>query len=83
MNTRVQRLVRMAFSAVEFVIAVPLAVVFIALGWVAIAAGRYADTSIVVAHIPFYVGEHVRYLYYKATLRRVGCRVIFKYGSFC
>jgi acetyltransferase-like isoleucine patch superfamily enzyme len=32
---------------------------------------------------PFYLGEHVRYFYYRATLKRVGTRVTFKYGSFC
>ena len=81
--TRLRRYLRMAFYALELVIAVPLAIPCILLGWLGILADRFAEPSILVAHIPFYVGEQVRYLYYLATLRRVGRRVTFKYGSFC
>jgi acetyltransferase-like isoleucine patch superfamily enzyme len=68
---------------VGLVLALPLSLPFIALGWLAILVDRFSEMSIVVSHVPFYLGEHIRYLYYRATLRRVGRRVTFKYGSFC
>jgi serine acetyltransferase len=74
---------RIALYGLELLVAVPLSIPCIAMGWVAIFVERYAEASIVVAHIPFYVGEQVRYIYYRATLRRLGSRVTFKFGSFC
>lgn len=73
----------MGTYGVGLVLAIPLAVPFIALGWLAILVDRFSEMSVVVSHIPFYLGEHVRYLYYRATLENVGRRVTFKYGSFC
>ena len=78
-TSTLQRYLRIYASALELLVAIPLSVPFIALGWLAI----IAETSLLVSHIPFYVGEHVRYLYYRATLEHVGSRVTFKYGSFC
>ena len=82
-TSTLQRYLRIYASALELLVAIPLSVPFIALGWLAIMAGRFAEASLLVSHIPFYVGEHVRYLYYRATLEHVGSRVTFKYGSFC
>jgi virginiamycin A acetyltransferase len=39
--------------------------------------------SVIISLIPFYLGEHVRYFYYKCTLKKVGWRVSFRFGSFC
>ncbi|MDA8441986.1 MAG: acyltransferase, partial [Peptococcaceae bacterium] len=47
------------------------------------ACDRYAEVSVLAAHLPFYVGECSRYFYYKFTLKQVGRKVVFKYGSFC
>jgi acetyltransferase-like isoleucine patch superfamily enzyme len=80
---KLRRYLRMCTFALELVVAVPLSLPFIALGWLAILVDRFAETSLVISHIPFYLGEHVRYFYYRATLRKVGRRVTFKYGSFC
>lgn len=82
-TARLRRYLRMWAYAVELLVAVPLSIPFIGLGWLAIVVDRFSEPSILVAHIPFYVGEQVRYIYYRATLRRVGKRVTFKYGSFC
>jgi virginiamycin A acetyltransferase len=73
----------MGTYAVGLVLAVPLALPFIVLGWLAILVDRFSEMSVVVSHVPFYLGEHVRYLYYRTTLKSVGRRVTFKYGSFC
>lgn len=83
MASRLRRYLRICTYGLELVVAIPVSVPFIALGWLAILVERYSEMSIVVSHIPFYLGEHVRYLYYRATLRKVGARVTFKYGSFC
>ncbi len=65
------------------IIAIPLSIPCILLGWLGIVSDRFADVAIVISKIPFYVGEHTRYFYYKATLKKVGENVIFKFGSFC
>ncbi len=78
-----RRSLRIFVYAIELVVAVPLSVPFVILGWLAILVDRFAETSVVVAHIPFYVGEQVRYIYYRVTLKQLGNRVTFKYGSFC
>lgn len=56
---------------------------FILLGLCADIIGRYAEVSILVSKIPFYLGEYIRLFYYKYTLEGVGSDVVFKYGSFC
>jgi virginiamycin A acetyltransferase len=83
MFRRLRWLAKALFYGVEFVLAVPVALSFILLGWIGILTERYAEVSQLAAQLPFYFGEHVRYLYYKATLKRVGNRVTFKFGSFC
>lgn len=64
-------------------LAVPVAVFFIALGKFAIIFSAYAEVSLLASKIPFLFGQKVRYYYYKATLKRLGKKVMFKYGSFC
>jgi virginiamycin A acetyltransferase len=82
-SQRIQWILRALFYGIEFILALPFALVFILMGWIGIMCGRYSEVSQLAAHIPFYFGENVRYLYYKATLKKVGRRVTFKYGSFC
>ena len=80
---RAKWLFKAFFFGIEFILALPFAVIFCILGWLGILSDRYSEVSMLAAHIPFYVGEHVRYLYYKSTLKKVGHHVTFKYGSFC
>ena len=80
---KVQWLFKAFLFVVELIPALPIAIVLVLFGWIGILADRYAEVSQLAAQIPFYVGEHVRYLYYKATLKKMGNRVVFKYGSFC
>lgn len=70
-------------SVIESTLAVPTAIPFIILGWLAILCDRYSEVSLVVSKIPLHLGEYVRYYYYKFTLRELGKDVTFKYGSFC
>lgn len=67
----------------ETVLAYPASIIFIMIGRVCILSNRYAEGSVFVSKVPFYFGEKVRYLYYKATLQQLGKDVTFKYGSFC
>jgi acetyltransferase-like isoleucine patch superfamily enzyme len=80
---RFRRYLRMVTYAIGLVLAIPLSLPFIAFGWLAILVDRYSEMSVVVAHIPFYLGEHIRYLYYRTTLKKLGRPVTFKFGSFC
>lgn len=66
-----------------FIVALPLSIPFIILGWAGILLGKFAEVSILIAYFPFYIGEYVRYFYYKCTLKKVGNAVTFKFGSFC
>lgn len=64
-------------------LALPFAVFFIIIGRLAIILDAYSEVSLIAARIPFLFGERVRYFYYKATIKRLGRNVVFKYGSFC
>lgn len=67
-----------------FLPALIIAVPFIALGWISLwIKGNFAEPSLVLSRIPFYLGEKTRLFYYKALLLSVGEQVTFKYGSFC
>lgn len=63
--------------------ALPIAVVLIIWGKLAIYLGAYSEVSMVTSKIPFMLGEKVRFFYYKATLKHLGNGVIFRFGSFC
>jgi virginiamycin A acetyltransferase len=64
--------------------ALVIAIPFIALGWLSLKTkGNFAEPSLVLSRIPFYLGEKTRLFYYKALLLSVGEKVTFKYGSFC
>ena len=77
------RVLRLIFVILGALLAVPTAIIFILLGRLSIIIGRYSEMSLFISRIPFYFGEYTRYFYYKATLKRVGRNVVFKYGSFC
>lgn len=72
-----------AYLVIVSILAFPVALFFIAFGWLAISLNAYKDVSILVAKIPFIFGQRVRYFYYKATLKSIGNDVIFSYGTFC
>lgn len=63
--------------------ALPISFLFIIGGILSKYFDAYSDVSILASKIPFLFGQIVRYYYYKATLKHLGKRVIFKYGSFC
>lgn len=65
------------------IIALPLALIFICLGWIAIITRAYSEVSILASRIPFIFGQRIRYFYYKATLKSLGSNVVFKYGTYC
>ncbi|MCK5579163.1 MAG: acyltransferase [Planctomycetes bacterium] len=67
----------------EFVLAILLVIPCVLLGWFGIFCHRYVEVSIVLSKVPFALGEYLRFFYYKCTLKKVGRRVKFKYGSFC
>lgn len=71
------------FKTLGLIMALPLACVFILMGYLAILVNRYSDVSALVSKVPLFWGEYTRYLYYKATLQHLGKKAIFKYGSFC
>ena len=77
------RIINKLCCRIERVLALPLCLPFIFLGWLGILTNRYAEVSLVVSRIPFRLGEYTRYFYYKATLEKVGKDVVFRYGSFC
>lgn len=79
----VSRSLNFFLRILEMVIAIPFSLPCIILGWVAILCDRYSEVSLLISRIPFYFGEYIRYYYYRATLKRVGRNVVFKYGSFC
>ena len=61
----------------------PLALIFIIMGKISIPMGAYSEVSLLVSRFPFLFGQKLRFFYYKATLKKLGSNVIFKYGSFC
>lgn len=81
-----KKILKLAYQSYVFmvsIIALPLAIFFIILGWLAIMLNAYKDVSILASRIPFIFGQRVRYFYYKATLKSLGSNVIFNYGTFC
>jgi virginiamycin A acetyltransferase len=74
---------RQFYIALISVFALPLALIFICFGWIAIVTRAYTEVSILASRIPFMFGQRVRYYYYKATLKSLGSNVVFKYGTYC
>lgn len=83
MKLFIVRLFNLFFNLLQTLLAIPLAIFFIVIGRLAIIFSTYAEVSLLISRIPFLLGQKVRYYYYKATLKRVGRNVVFKYGSFC
>ena len=82
-NVTLLRLVTYCLEILEILLAIPIAIFFIIFGHLAKIFDAYAEVSIIVSKIPFFLGQMVRFFYYKGTLKRIGKNVIFKYGSFC
>lgn len=64
-------------------LALPFALILIVMGKLADYASSYSEVSLVASKIPFLFGQKIRFYYYKATLKHLGERVVFMYGSFC
>jgi acetyltransferase-like isoleucine patch superfamily enzyme len=77
------KLFRLCFSLAEAVLAILVSGPIIVLGLFADWLGRYAEVAMALSRIPFYFGEHLRFIYYKFTLENLGRHVTFKYGSYC
>ena len=77
------RLLEILLKVVAVTLALATCWPFILLGFFADILGRYAEVSLLISKIPFFVGEYIRLYYYKCTLEGVGRSVVFKYGSFC
>lgn len=74
------RLYRLSSFALAHIAVLP----FILLGFISdYLKGEITTVSLILSRIPFYFGESVRSLYYKALLISVGRDVTFKYGAFC
>lgn len=67
----------------QAVVALPIALPLIILGRLADVADRYYDVGQLISCIPFHFGEYLRYFFYKGTLKKLGRRVCFKFGSYC
>lgn len=76
-------LIKGLIKIVQVVLAIIFAPLFILGGIIADKINRFSDFSLIIAYIPFYFGEYIRYFYYKSLLRFVGKKVIFKFGSYC
>jgi hypothetical protein len=51
-SSTLRRYLRMYMYALELVFAIPLSLPFIALGWLARLVDRYAETSVLISHVP-------------------------------
>lgn len=61
--------------------ALPIGVIFSLLGIIFSIFDRYSEVSMLISRVPFYIGEISRLVFYKLTLKKVGNKVQFKYGS--
>lgn len=77
----VKKLIFIILVSIQGIIALPLALIFIILGLIFDYINAYSDVSMVISRIPLHIGEIVRYIYYKVTLKKIGKLVKFKYGS--
>lgn len=78
-----KRYFRLFLRMIGLLIALPFSILFIIFGFIADYLDRYSEVSAFISRFPFYVGEYIRLYYYKFTLKKVGKRVTFKYGSYC
>jgi len=78
-----KRLLRLLFRGLSLACALVLSILFIPLGWIAKITDQYPNVSVFLSLFPLSVGEYLRYFYYKYTLKSVGKRVVFKFGTFC
>src|SRR3989339_878267 len=69
------KIIKIIDSVVSFVLAAIAAPVFILLGYIAAKIKRFAEFNIFLAYMPFYFGEQLRSLYYRALLKKVGKKV--------
>ena len=67
----------------QALLALAVSLPVILLGLLASTIDRYYEVGLWRSGVPFQFGEFLRYMFYKATLKRVGSRVTFKYGSYC
>jgi len=72
-------LAKIPASLFGFIASIP----WIIFGLLASGFDRYYEVSQTISRVPFIFGEQLRYFFYKATLKKVGSKVVFKYGSYC
>ena len=66
-------------STLAFLVSIP----WIVSGLISDTFGRYYEIGQAISCVPFPFGEWLRYFFYKGTLKKVGFKVTFKYGSYC
>lgn len=71
------------YNLIITLLAIPFSFLFIVSGKLATYANAYSEISLIAAKIPFLFGQKIRYYYYKATLKHLGKKVVFRYGCFC
>ena len=74
-------LFRKIIEVISKIIAYPISFILSILGIFLSSFGRYSELSKAISFIPFYVGEFIRYFYYKFTIKSVGENVKFKFGT--
>lgn len=77
------QIIKAVYSLILSLLALPFAIILIVAGKIAVFLHAYSEVSITASKIPFSIGQRIRYFYYKATLKHLGEKVVFKYGSFC
>ncbi|GAA4092877.1 acyltransferase [Mucilaginibacter panaciglaebae] len=75
--------VKIVYNLLMSILAMPVALLLIIAGKLAILCRAYSEISIIASKIPLGYGVTVRYIYYKFTLKSLGSNVKFKYGTFC
>lgn len=78
-----KKIIRGLFKYFTLLLAIIISPVFIVLGCIASYIDRFSDISIILAYIPLYFGENLRYVFYKVMLKKIGKNVVFKFGTYC
>ena len=76
-----KKIVKLIIIFIEAIVAIPISLIFVLLGILADYIDRYSSISMIVSKIPLYVGEIIRIIYYKLTLKKAGIKVIYQQGS--
>ncbi len=80
---RVKKIVLSGIVFPQAILGFLVSLPWIILGLLASFFDQYYEVSQSISRVPFPFGEYLRYFYYKGTLKSVGRKVTFKYGSYC